>query len=390
MSAFDCHLCYMNRGFNTFSKFFRHITIYHQNDPSFHITCNLKPRCGVLYRTYAAYKAHVYRHHSYELHSSEISNCNVDHIVLDNYQQEHDDFNDDSNAIYGDDSDEDASYYVDNHSILDLSAMEPEIYSNRTATSLSSHLNQNKKPVNMLDIKRSYTSFILQLREEFYLPKIAINSISCYIITLINHLESVFEEKTNTSSYTNTSTISTESYTTKSIEINVLKEVMQHLCKEIEAITKNEYQFIKSCEQFYKYIAPEEIILSGKDEELERAYFIPIDRTLSLMFHSQSILTEILQHVEKQRVAAHNDDDLLLSYRDGVYGNRIDDDSLLIQLYIDDIGVTNPIGPKKDQHKLSMIYFSIEDVPEQYRSRLDFINLVGICYSKVLKVKHFI
>jgi hypothetical protein len=77
----------------------------------------------------------------------------------------------------------------------------------------------------------------------------------------------------------------------------------------------------------------------------------------------------------------------MFSFRDGHFGNRIDDDSLLMQLYIDDIGLANPIGAKKDKHKMSMIYFSLEDIPDQHRSQLEHIYLVGICTSGTLKVK---
>jgi hypothetical protein len=77
-----------------------------------------------------------------------------------------------------------------------------------------------------------------------------------------------------------------------------------------------------------------------------------------------------------------------LSSRDGCYGSKIDDDSLTIQLYLNNTGLTNPIGAKKDQHKLSMMSFSLEDMPDQYRSQLDFIHLVGLCQSKILKVKY--
>lgn len=80
----------------------------------------------------------------------------------------------------------------------------------------------------------------------------------------------------------------------------------------------------------------------------------------------------------------------MFSIRNGYYGSKTDDDHLLIQLYIDDISLTNPLGAKRDQQKYSMIYFTIEDVPDYHRSKLDSIQLVGICNSKILKVKDFI
>jgi hypothetical protein len=78
----------------------------------------------------------------------------------------------------------------------------------------------------------------------------------------------------------------------------------------------------------------------------------------------------------------------MFSIRDGYHGNKLDHDNLLLQLYLDDIGLTNPIGAKRDQHKMSMVYFSLEDIPDKYRSKIDYIQLVGICQSKILKVNN--
>ena len=76
----------------------------------------------------------------------------------------------------------------------------------------------------------------------------------------------------------------------------------------------------------------------------------------------------------------------MFSIRDAYNGGRIDHDSLLLQLYVDDIGLTNPLGSKHDHHKLSMIYFSIEDIPDQYRSKIDFIQLLAVCDNGIFKV----
>ena len=65
----------------------------------------------------------------------------------------------------------------------------------------------------------------------------------------------------------------------------------------------------------------------------------------------------------------------------------LDHDILLIRLYLNDISLTNPIGSQRDNHKMTMVYFLLEDIPDQYRSKIDFIQLVGICESKFLKVK---
>ncbi|CAF4644957.1 unnamed protein product, partial [Rotaria socialis] len=103
------------------------------------------------------------------------------------------------------------------------------------------------------------------------------------------------------------------------------------------------------------------------------------------MLKSQRLLLEISENIQQQRISVENDSYLMFSIRDGHYGNRFDEDSLMIQLYLDDIGLTNPLGAKRDKHKMTMVYFSLEDVPDKYRSKLDFIQLVAVCESKHLK-----
>ncbi len=39
-----------------------------------------------------------------------------------------------------------------------------------------------------------------------------------------------------------------------------------------------------------------------------------------------------------------DEDDLMFSFRDVCYARKIDDDSLLVQFYLDDIGLMNPMA----------------------------------------------
>ena len=53
----------------------------------------------------------------------------------------------------------------------------------------------------------------------------------------------------------------------------------------------------------------------------------------------------------------------------------------MIQLYVDGVSVTNLIDPKKDKHKLTMIYFMLKDIADVFRSMLQCINLAAICHK---------
>ncbi|CAF1491181.1 unnamed protein product [Rotaria sordida] len=386
MSSFSCSLCLTNRRFGSFAKMFQHITLYHQNEPNFNITCDLYNTCGVLYKTYSAYKAHVYRQHMSELYLKNKPNNNSN-IASNESQQQESMNNLDMGLGTINNADDTFDFVTDDiESIL----VHDDYETNFCNPALLFDSIHNIESISELlfIIKRSYMMFLLELREQYLLPQGVMNIISTYIVTLIRHLELLLEKKAflpSTDIYS-TSTSSLPKQNQKVIEIYQLHETLSDLSNIIESISKNNYQFIKHCEKHFDYTSPEEILLSSPDEDVVYGYFIPIDRTLSSMLKSQPLRLEISENIQQQRINVENDSDLMFSIRDGCYGNRFDQDSLLIQLYLDDIGLTNPLGAKRDKHKMTMVYFSLEDVPDKYRSKLDFIQLIAVCESKILKV----
>ncbi|CAF1503479.1 unnamed protein product [Adineta ricciae] len=374
MASFTCPLCSPYRDFNTLTKIFKHITLYHQNDPNFGIVCDLRNTCGVLYRSYSAYKSHIYRQHLDELQSVEMSDSRINAIPVDNRQQHDTDF-DVGHAGINDN---------DHESIL-LNVDYEETFLEEALSSPTSGMESFDS---IVDIRKTYLSFLLQLREEFLLPKNVMHTISSYIVTLLNHTQSLLGNKTISCSAHICSCLSSTSCKVKDkeiIEFDEVKHTLNDVCIAIESINKNEYQLIKYCEEYFGYSVPEEIVVSLPGENLDRGYFIPVDKTLTSMFSSHSFVAQILENIQRQQTLAENDPDLMFSIRDAYNGGRIDHDSILLQVYMDDIGLTNPIGSKRDHHKLSMVYFSIEDVPDQYRSKIDNIQLLAICDSKILK-----
>ena len=140
-----------------------------------------------------------------------------------------------------------------------------------------------------------------------------------------------------------------------------------------EATTRSEHDFVYLCRRIMKYETLNEIILSDPGDRPECGYFIPVSWTLSSLFHHPQILPLVSRNLKSQRKCA-----------------TYDDESLLIQLYIDDIGLTNPIGSRKDRHKMTMVYFLLEDMPDKHRSQVQSINLLVICPRGSLKVREIL
>ena len=264
MASFVCPLCQNSREFTTFGKFFHHITLFHQNEHDFHITCDLNSSCGVSYRTYAAYKSHVYRHHTNQLHLSEEKNV----YSLSTHNNQH--LNMDSNINLNSPNHNLVITANDNNDndLVSMYSSEPHAYNNNQQTTNTDPQNLSALTFNeesnltcLSGIQKSFTYFMLQLREEFCLPTTTINLISNYIITLINNLQSLLEQNAieyDPSSTTNISSSKATSELNKDvIELSIVSSIMKEVCHAIEAVTYNEYQFLKYCEKHFKYKEPQ-------------------------------------------------------------------------------------------------------------------------------------
>lgn len=62
--------------------------------------------------------------------------------------------------------------------------------------------------------------------------------------------------------------------------------------------------------------------------------------------------------------------------------------SIQIQIATDDFEVCNELGSKSTLHKICAFYFSIRNIPQKYRSKLNNIYLLLLCNSDDLKTKY--
>ncbi|CAF4843133.1 unnamed protein product [Rotaria socialis] len=287
-----CKFCTINRSFNKFFDYFRHITLYHANERNFQLTCDISSCCGVVYKTFTSYKMHIHRHHRSLLNPSFQQQENNGIVQLPIQQP-------DTTHIYPttiDYTDENVIYSDIDHDILGNQ-------SNMSSTQVS--YDDNK--VDIIAVQQLYSRFLLEMREQHILPQLVIQSITTYIVNLLDIAVELIEEQAKRG--------------------NMIQQ---------QSASTND------------------------------------------------VLPLLTENVRNQVAITQADPDLMFSFRDGIRGRKKNKQSFMIQLYVDGIGVTNPLGPKKDQHKLTMVYFTLEDTPDTFRSTLQCINLAAICYTKYL------
>lgn len=61
--------------------------------------------------------------------------------------------------------------------------------------------------------------------------------------------------------------------------------------------------------------------------------------------------------------------------------------SLQIRIFTDDFTITNPLGPASTIHKLTAVYFSIQNLPLELLSKTDNIYVVALLHSDDIKTK---
>jgi hypothetical protein len=368
-NCYFCQLCINAPAYCSFDSLYSHINLVHCNDPSFKLRCELTPQCGSIYRTLPSYKSHIYKYHR-ELISKSLDKEDI-------FSPSNDNLNNTFTFSYADDdcTSEHESDNNNNEDFQSSNEWEEEIevdYPLLTQTILE----HDEEPFNMKKFQKFYTGFLLELRENHLLSQNIITSITSNFSLLFNIVLKMIK-----------STASGEN-AAKTAVVSVIKveEIINEIVRTIEGAAKYEYQFIKSCKEFFQYEEPQKINLN---ESGDCGYIIPIAKSIQNFLNKPDVIDLLIQNTNETISTTKKDNDLLLTYRDGKAAAtnqslEKNTNSFLLQLYSDEVGITNPIGPKKDEKKLLLFYYILDDLPPIIRSLLSSIGLVGICLSKLL------
>ena len=115
----------------------------------------------------------------------------------------------------------------------------------------------------------------------------------------------------------------------------------------------------------------------------DKFMYVPIMGSLSSMFKNTELCNSF------QRAKQHQEG-FYRHVNDGAYFRNHclfsqQENARQIQLYYDDFETANPLGSKKDVHKLSCIYFILRNFLPKLNSVLMNINLVSLFHSEDLK-----
>ncbi|CAF3026172.1 unnamed protein product [Rotaria sp. Silwood2] len=209
---------------------------------------------------------------------------------------------------------------------------------------------ENHDPLD--DIKNFYLKMLLKVREGHVLPgnvmKTMALSITCLLEIFSYHLLS-------------------------KLHMNINNVISNNFNNDVEKtlfeISESEDSFISSCQIYFKFVKPKEIILPTGN----KAYYIPLCDLLMNLFEKKDFYDSIKQ--ENEIISKFHEEDIIYHYRNAKIGRQHhilnnNKNSLLLQLYSDDLGVVNPLIGKNAAHKLTTFYFSLDDLPSRHSSSL--------------------
>jgi len=183
-----------------------------------------------------------------------------------------------------------------------------------------------------------------------------------------------------------------------SIDLNSLAVVNLLNLFDVSIFFKNTDTFQKQLRHnltHLNYVAPEEIVLGHRTDTViqnnestrkdvkESFQYLSLKSTLISLLRNKSFVKLLSE--EKQSPPG-----IYKSYIDGQNHKKSNFfkkclNHLRINLYYDDVEVTNPIGSQSSVYKIACFYYTIQNASSMFNSKLENIFVLAICYSTDLK-----
>lgn len=310
-------------------KLVQHVGLIHAHESNFSITCGLSD-CQSAFSKYESFRRHVYRKHSDSILPSVEEVPDVNDLSMDSENEETHAENDPSTNDY-------------------------------------------QMPLSINELLRSFrdnlVSFILKCREKNQLPI----SVQEEILDDVNFLFSFFKQNYDAFlSY----------HLSKSgfniAENPVIQQVLQSndFFEQASNVIRSEYKFKEHCKSKLDMTEPVEYTLRGSSGHKVGSYcYVPVSKVLKKYCAHEDVWEEIQSNNNRKK-----NYEVLSDYTDGVYFEEhtlfsSHPNALRLHFYEDEFEVVNPLGSKRNKHKLCAFYYTVGNMDGRYRSQLKHIHL---------------
>lgn len=233
----------------------------------------------------------------------------------------------------------------------------------------------------MFDLRKRLAKYLLNMEAKFKLSKVSLN----FVATFTENLFSDFHD-----------------YIQTKINDLVLREQLSNIFSDNTTLIFDQFKTVYGRENLYKnqfgLVEPQSILMGNgyhqvKGRKIHKksfGYFIPFVKQLKLLLNNPQVW-HYYKHVKKSK------DDLMRDVSDGEYIRNhpftlANKPFLQIVLNYDDVEFQNALR-SNHKYKLSLFYFTILNIPVEYRSRLSSIFLLAAAPSSSVQmygIKHLL
>ena len=178
---------------------------------------------------------------------------------------------------------------------------------------------------------------------------------------------------------------------TREILESIKSPIQQQSAQETLAQMSSQFKRGNLYKRMWSYVEPEKIYL-GKEYKTIKGqprkmnmygYYIPIEKVLQAIMHSNSVLNCIEN-------PHHSQDDIMRDFCDGNYIRSSpyfiqNPEALQIILFYDDAEFCNPIGHRTKKHSMGLFYWTLGNFTPSCRSSYSSIFLLAVAKTQHLK-----
>lgn len=331
---FFCSMCSFTSA--NFASCNSHIIRLHRNDANFIVNCCIND-CQYVSRSWNAYKMHVSRTHR----EADIDDAHV-----------HD---------------------------VDLNGHDADLQADPADVNHDGQADQEEHRDNALDQKYFDAKFLLALKVDHNLSDRGVQSVIGNMTDLVsNHLMAYKTKIAN-------------ALTANGHHAEFLNDIATGE-NSLELFSKHKH--LKFLEKECGLVRSVPVLMGEKLCEIRGN--VRVVKKFAYIVPFVSNLTKLLSMPEVWHwvVRSHRSrDGIMRDICDGSYMREVraelgvNDIYLELILYMDDIEVVNPIGSHVKKHKVTMIYFTISNIPPEFRSKFESIQLLAVVKS--LDIKSF-
>ncbi|XP_064472077.1 uncharacterized protein LOC135386209 [Ornithodoros turicata] len=173
----------------------------------------------------------------------------------------------------------------------------------------------------------------------------------------------------------------------QSLKEGILSDLEQNMpfnsCRRNGELSSQHLQ-MKFFKEHFGYTEPVAISLRSDQKEHGTMHYVPLTVTMQRMLRDPSVTSQL--------EALNSRNDAGMSFSDFTDGSLFKDadisfssNEIQLMLYQDSFEVVNPLGSAKQKHKILGVYFTLGNLKQHNRSKVDQLQLCLFCTEKLLK-----